>query len=268
MASDIIPRQITDTNMVPDYEVKLRLDPAKVLDIDQGLTRDVKSAFDVLSTVTKLNVQFLDMKCKEIYTAGWSPRIRKTENKNDIELTYKRRYAITDGGIDAVLTTANQDGFHTGNTEFKAQVEWGYQKQTLSISHKDKVNNSGNSGMGLPGTSESRQILINKAPDKFDNWKYPEWGTSTLFVSRIFGPVLARRFTGNWNELELHLEVWPLVNSEGTGIEHIVEASFKTENRGTASRERRNLVNFLSLPERNWFLSQDSLKTQLIMERY
>ncbi|KAL3248614.1 hypothetical protein ABHI18_011968 [Aspergillus niger] len=268
MVPDIIPRQITDINMVPDYEVKLRLDPVKVLDLDQGLTGDVKLAFNVLSTVTKLNVQFLDIRCKELYSAGWSPRIRKAENKDDIELTYKRRYTITDGDIDAVLTTANQDGFHAGDTEFEAQVEWGYQKQTLSISHKDNVNDSGNDGMGLPGTSRSRQILISKAPDKFDNWKYAEWGTNALLVSRIFGPVLARRFTGEWNGLELYLEVWPLVNSEGTGIEHIVEASFKTKDRGTASLERRNLVKFLSLPERNWFLSQDSLKTELIMERY
>lgn len=254
-------------NMVPDYEVRLRLDPGKVLGFNQEPAEDVKTAFDV-STITALNVQFLDKNCKEIYTSGWSPRIRKMENKNNLELTYKRRYAIADGDIDAVLSIANQDGFRAGDTEFEAQVEWGYQTQTLSISHQVDVDDSGNDGIGLPDTTESRQIMTDRAPEKFDNWNYTGWGTSALHLSRIFGPVFAKRFTGKWNGLKLYLEVWPLLNSEGTETEHIVEASFKTKDRARASLERGNLITFLSQPGRNWFLACDSLKTQLIMERY
>lgn len=220
----------------------------------------------MLPTATKLNVQFLDMNCKEIYNAGWSSRIRKTENEDDFELTYKKRYAITGGDIDAALTAANKDDFDAGDAKYEAQVEWGYQNQTLSISRKETVADSGNDGMGLPGTSESRQMLINEAPDKFDNWKHKDWGTDALLVSRGFGPVLARRFTGTWKGMKLYIEVWLFLNLAGTGIEYIVEASFKTKSHTTASCEQSSLAAFLQ--ENGWFLPQDVLKTQLIMERY
>ncbi|KAL2844501.1 hypothetical protein BJY01DRAFT_235267 [Aspergillus pseudoustus] len=265
MAANLIsPR--AEPNMVSEYEVRLRLDPAAVLGPDHRPTGSVLSTFDMLPTSTKLNVQFLDMSCKEAYNASWSPRIRKTENEDGFELTYKKRYAITGGDIDAALTAANRDGFDADDTKYEAQVEWGYQNQTLSISRKKTVANSRNDGMGLPETGESRQMLVDEAPDKYDNWKYREWGTDTLLVSRVFGPVLARRFTGPWKGMKLYLEVWPLLNLEGTGIEYIVETSFKTKNRTTASLEQGNLA--VLLQEKGWFLPQDSLKTQLIMERY
>lgn len=252
--------------MEPEYEVRLRLNPAEVLGPDQRLAENVLLAFKMPPTDTKLNVQFLDMSYKEIYTAGWSPRIRKTENEDDFELTYKKRYTITGGNIDAALTAANEDGFNAGDAKYEAQVEWGYRNQTLSISHKKTGSKSENDRMGLPGTSKSREMLIGEAPDKFDNWKHREWGTSALLVSRIFGPVLARRFTGKWKDMKLYLEVWPLLNLEGTGIEYIVEASFKTKSRTTASLELGNLADFLQT--NGWFLPEDVLKTRLIMERY
>ncbi|OGE47115.1 hypothetical protein PENARI_c062G10349 [Penicillium arizonense] len=253
-------------NMTPDYEVRLLLNPTAVFSSEFELKDTVFSAFNMTPTITKLNVQFLDTYSKEIYTAGWSARIRKTENEDDFELTYKKRYAITGGDIDAALTTANTDGFGDGDTKYKAQVEWGYQKQTLSISRKKTIADPGNSGTDLPDKSNSCKMLIDEAPDKFDNWSHNKWGTSALAMSRIFGPVLVRRSIGTWNGMPLHLEVWPLLNPGGTGIEYIVEASFKTKDRTTASVERSNLV--ACLQSKDWLLEQDSLKTQLVMERY
>ncbi|KAJ5455414.1 hypothetical protein N7475_010535 [Penicillium sp. IBT 31633x] len=252
-------------NMTPDYEVRLLLNPAEVFSSEFELKDTVFSAFNMTPTSTKLNVQFLDTCSKEIYRAGWSPRIRK-EKKDEFELTYKKRYAITGGDIDAALTTANTDGFADGNTEYKAQVEWGYQKQTLSISHKKTIADPGNSGTDLPDESNSRKMLIDNAPGKFDNWFHKQWGTSALAISRIFGPVLARRSAGTWNGMPLYLEVWPLLNPGGTGIEYIVEASFKMKDSTTASVERSKLVAYLQ--GKGWLLERDSLKTQLIMERY
>lgn len=255
-------------NMTPDYEVRLLLKPTKVLSSEHELTKTVLSTFNMdPPTITKINVQFLDTCSKDIYTARWSPRIRKTENEDEFELTYKKRYDITGGDIDAALTTANTDGFDDdGHTKYKAQIEWGYHKQTLSISRKKTIVDSEKSGMDLPGTSKSRKMLIDEAPDKFDNWYHKKWGTSALKISRIFGPVLVKRSVGKWNGMPLYIEVWPILKSEGTGIEYIIEASFKTENRTTASVELRNLV--AKLKSEDWFLPEDSLKTQLIMERY
>jgi hypothetical protein len=213
-----------------------------------------------------MNVQFLDTDAKDIYNNGWSPRIRKTEGEDDFELTYKRRLPITNGDIDGTLTTANQQGFDSGDTGYEAQVEWGYQKQTLSISRKKTYSDAGYSGMDLPGKSNSRSMLISEAPDKFNDWLYNDWGTDQLAASRIYGPILAKRSIGTWNSTQLYIEVWPIKNAAGTGTEYIVEASFKTTSRTTASSKHDSLMAFLQ--SKGWFLAQDSLKTQLIMDRY
>jgi hypothetical protein len=66
--------------------------------------------------------------------------------------------------------------------------------------------------------------------------------------------------------MELYIEVWTLLNHGETGIEYIVEASFKTKSRTTASLELGHLADFLQ--NKGWFLPEGVLKTRLIMERY
>jgi hypothetical protein len=66
--------------------------------------------------------------------------------------------------------------------------------------------------------------------------------------------------------LQLYIEVWPIRNAAGTGTEYVVEASFKTTNQTTASTKHDELITYLQ--GKGWFLAQDSLKTQLIMDRY
>lgn len=256
----------SEPNIIPDYEVRLLLNPTAVLGPEHELTSSVLSAFHIAPTVTRMNVQFLDKDTKEIYLAGWSARIRKAENENDFELTYKKRYPIVGGDVDAALTVANKDGLNTRSTKYKAQVEWGYQKQTLSISRKKTATDTGVSRIDLPDITNSRKMLIDEAPDKFDNFGSNKWGTGALAVSRIFGPVLVRRSTGLWKGMQLYIEIWPILNSTGTGIEYIVEASFKTTSRMTASVEQTDLAAYLE--SQGWLLAEDSLKTQLIMERY
>lgn len=254
------------SNMVPDYEVKILLNPEAVLGSDNKLKSSVLNTFGMPSSVTKMNVAFLDTNAKAIYTNGWSPRIRKTEGDSKFELTYKKRYPITNNDINAALTKANQDGFDSGDTNYEAQVEWGYQNKTLSISRSKKARKSGYSGMDLPSIGDARSLLIGNAPDKFDDWLGNGWGTDLLGSSRYYGPVLAKRSIGTWDGLKLYIEVWPIRNSAGTGTEYIVEASFKTTSESTAASKHDELIALLQ--SKGWFLAQDSLKTQLIMDRY
>lgn len=256
-------------NMKPEYEVKFILDPTMVLGPDNKLNDGVLTAFNMPSTVTKMNVQFLDTSNKEIFRAHWSPRIRKIEGKQGLELTYKKRYNITTAGIDridAALDTANKEGFHAEETGYEAQVEWGYRKQTLSISREEAAAEVGIGGMDLPDESASREILIKKAPKEFKNWVCSNWGIEALKSSRVFGPVLAKRSIGKWEGKKLFIEIWPLRNEAGTGIEYLVEASFKGKTHNEASEMRQKLVTYLE--DKHWLLPKDSLKTELIMTRY
>jgi hypothetical protein len=266
---------IMASNMVPNYEVKLLMKPEVVLGSDNKLENTVRSTFSIPEKVEKMNVQFLDTNTKDIFDYGWSLRIRKMEDDDDdkFELTYKKRYPIVDGpdgnieaNIDAVLTTAKNEGFDS-TTTYKAQVEVGYRKQVLSFSHDKSYRDSNFSGMKLPLESASREMLTKKVPLEFKNWWNESWGIRKIAVSRIYGPVLAKRSEGNWDDVKLYIEVWPIKKSKDcTDIEYIVEVSFKTPSLTTALEKRSKLETLLR--SKDWLLAQDSLKTSLIMERY
>jgi hypothetical protein len=69
MTSTIVSPAEIVTNMTPNYEVRLLLDPDAVLSSKLELADTILSTFHVAST-TKMNVQFLDTCSKDIYTAG------------------------------------------------------------------------------------------------------------------------------------------------------------------------------------------------------
>lgn len=60
------------------------------------------------------------------------------DDKNNYELTYKKRYPVINGDINAALTLANQEGFDKSDDNYEAEIDWGYGKQTLSFSNTKK----------------------------------------------------------------------------------------------------------------------------------
>jgi hypothetical protein len=263
-----MPSSTTDfaSNMVPKYEVKLLMDPDVVLDSNKKLDPTVLDTFEAATTVLEMKVQFLDTDCKAIYEEGWSPRIRKVQNKADLGLTYKKRYTIVDGDVDTALATASKDGFDSTTDIYEAQVDWGYTNQTLSINHDNSYSGPGSNTSELPNKELSREMLIEKAPEKFNHSVRNNWGTEKLKESRIFGPVPVERYTGDWSGEEMDIEVWPIKDAAGTGTEYIVEVSFKVKKRTKAAEKRDKLMTLLET--KGWLLERDSLKTTLIMERY
>ncbi|KAJ2906753.1 hypothetical protein MKZ38_010744 [Zalerion maritima] len=263
----VVPHVQADANMTPDYEVKLLMDPSVVLGTNNKLTATVLSAFSMPTTVTKMNVQFLDTDALDINTEGWSVRIRKKEDEDDFELTYKKRYSVSDDDVEAALDTANEEGFDEDNEDkYDAQIEYGYSKKTLSISRKKSHSDSGYSGMDLPDLDDSIDMLVDEAPGKFVDWVDDNWGTDLLEESRIYGPVLAKRSIGIYDGEELYIEVWPILNETGTGVEYLVEASFKVDTESNAATKQASLETYLT--NQGWFLAGDALKTSLMLERY
>ncbi|KAJ9150072.1 hypothetical protein NKR19_g5408 [Coniochaeta hoffmannii] len=253
--------------MTPDYEVKLLLDSAKVLDGNSDLTGVIKSAFAISTAAAEIGVLFLDNDAKDLYTAGWSPRIRKTEGKDEFELTYKKRYPVTSENIDAALEQAAEDGFvASNNNKYEAQVEWGYEKMTLSISRSKKVPDAGISSLGLLDVQEARKMLIDEAPDKFNDFGGDGWGKRLLREARIYGPILTRRFSGVWQGVKVNIEIWPIVIAKEARTKLIVECSFKKDAVDEAAGLRSLLIELLQ--GKGWLCPHDSLKTQLIMDNY
>ncbi|KAK3986455.1 hypothetical protein QBC44DRAFT_333265 [Cladorrhinum sp. PSN332] len=266
----------TSSQMTPDFEVKFLLDSSQVLSPSTNKPTDsLQSAFSLAGKTIKMNVQFLDTPAKELYNAGWSPRIRKVEGEAGWELTYKKRYPIGDDGnpstddIAETLLIALGDGFDASDSKYDAQVEWGFVKQTLSISRKKKVKKDSvdKKAMDLPDEEEARKLLIGEVPDKFSNWQFEAWGTGLLKDGVVFGPVYAKRYEGKWSGVDVDVEVWPIKKDGKTEeLENVAEVSFKSDSAIEAKEKHTALGEFLK--EKGWLVPRDSLKTQLIMERY
>ncbi|KAL6894893.1 hypothetical protein GGI43DRAFT_412452 [Trichoderma evansii] len=266
-AAFILPMALAaDGPMVPDYEVHLLLDPTVVLDSDFKLTPTVLSTFAMPTTVTKINVQYIDTVSEDLYNNGWSCRIRNIENESGFDLTYKWRLPVNNGDITGALNTAFGLGWNSGQGNYEAQIDWLYASQTLSIQRDYSASSKGYSGTDDPDEDDSRSMLESNAPGMFDDWVSNNWGTDMLESGVIYGPVLTKRSVGTWDGVELDIEVWPIENSSGTGIEYIVEASFKTDNLTFATTGRSQLITLFQ--NNGWFLAESLSKEDLVMENY
>lgn len=252
----------------PNYEVKWYLDPAVVLGFDHKLKSAVLNAFDMPSTVEKMNVEYLDSDDLDLNAEGWDVRIRKMEAYSDkaFEVTYKMRYPIAGGNIQAALNWAAADGFDADEDDYEAQIDWGFSSQTLSFSNKKDAELDGYEGMELPGKGDSRDLAEDLIAGKLENWQSGDWAEDILHDAHIYGPVSAKRSIGEWAGEELYIEIWEIKKATGTGYDYLVEASFKEDDYATASAVRDSLKN--KLISEGWFLPQDGLKTTKILEQY
>ncbi|KAL1889889.1 hypothetical protein Sste5346_008613 [Sporothrix stenoceras] len=256
----------SDGPMVPSYEIHLQLDPTVVLDSSYRLVSAVIDEFAMPTTVTKKNVQYIDTVDKALDAQGWSCRIRNIENESGFDLTYKWRLDINNGDVTTALNTAYADGWNSGQGNYEAQVDWYLDSQELSVQRDYTASSSGYSGTDDPTEKDSRSMLIDNAPKMFDNWVSSGWGTTELESGVIYGPVLTKESVGTWNGVELDIEIWPIENSAGTGIDYLVEASFKTDNYTFAADGQTQLIDLLT--SKGWFLDASNSKEALVLANY
>lgn len=259
------PQASAAANAVPAYEVKFLAKPELVLNTDGTPRSEVIQTLGLNSTARNISAEYFDTNALNLNQAGWDVRFRKKDDKNNYELTYKKRYPVINGDVNAALTLANQEGFNASDDNYEAEIDWGYGKQTLSFSNTKKVDTNA-TGVQLPSQQEALSMLLDKLPGKLKNWPSSNWGKQQLTASRAYGPVTFQRYEGTWNGQELTLEVWPIRNAAGTGVENIVEISFKTADSTEVSGLRTQLMQVLA--NKNWLIPADGLKTQLILERY
>ncbi|KAG3106669.1 hypothetical protein PC116_g353 [Phytophthora cactorum] len=259
------PQASAAANAVPAYEVKFLAKPELVLNTDGTPRSEVIQTLGLSSTARNISAEYFDTNALNLDQQGWNVRFRKKDDKNNYELTYKKRYPVINGDVNAALTLANQEGFDASDDNYEAEIDWGYGKQTLSFSNTKKVDTKA-TGVQLPSQQEALNMLLDKLPGKLKNWSSSNWGKQQLTQSRAYGPVTFQRYEGTWNGQELTLEVWPIRNAAGTGVENIVEISFKTTDTSAVSGLRTQLMQVLQ--NKNWLIPADGLKTQLILERY
>lgn len=250
--------------MTPSFEVKLLLKPEQVLGYNKEIDQEVLEYFQAGTNYERIQVQFLDTANKNLSKEGWFARIRKKEFSKDFELTYKKRYPIQNGVIQDALEVAKEDGFDSKTDNYEAEIDWGFEKKTLSISNKKSDSAKGYGVLDLPKERAAQNMLIEKLPGKMNKWLYTNWGEEMLKNSRIYGPVLMKRYTAEFENIKTNIEVWPLSNTGKIEDDFVIEVSFKTKEESIAKEQRELLMQ--SLDQKGWLLPKDSLKTELIFQ--
>ncbi|TPV46588.1 hypothetical protein [Bacillus dicomae] len=250
--------------MKPSFEVKLLLKPEQVLGSNDEVKQEVLERFQAGTNYERIQVQFLDTANKNLSNEGWFTRIRKKEFSKDFELTYKKRYPIQNGVIQDALEVAKKDGFDSETDNYEAEIDWGFEKKTLSISNKKSYSAKGYGVLDLPNEQAAQNMLIEKLPGKMNKWLYTNWGEEMLRDSCIYGPVLMKRYTGEFENIKANIEIWPLSNTGKVEDDFVIEVSFKTNEESIAKEQRELLMK--SLEQKGWLLPKDSLKTELIFQ--
>lgn len=252
-------------NAVPDYEVKIDL-TAAALDSSHTPTSAVKAAFGISGSAKARSYEYFDTGALDLNAQGWDVRLRH-KSGSDFEETYKKRFPITNGDIDAALDVANDQGFDSSDTNYDAQVDWGYAKQTLSFSNDKSHSGSGYSGTSMPSAGTGRSWLVGEIPGKLEDWSAKNWGSDTLKAATAHGPVTSQVWSGAWESSDdASIEVVPVKAASGTGTEYVVELSFKTDHYADAAQLHADAIAVADA--HGWLYHGDILKTQLILGRY
>ncbi|MFI0895702.1 hypothetical protein [Streptomyces sp. NPDC020983] len=253
------------SNAVPTYEVKIDL-TSSALDSSHAPISAVKSAFGISGSPKARSYEYFDTSGLALNAEGWDVRLRHKSGK-DFEESYKKRFPVTGGDIDAALDAANAAGFDSSDGNYDAEVDWGYSKQTLSFSDEKSHSGSGYSGTSMPSASTGLSWLVNEIPGKLEDWKSSNWGKDTLRSSVAHGPVTSQVWEGAWESSDdASIEVLPVRDAAGTGTEYVVEVSFKVDDYADAARLHADAVSVADA--HGWLYHGDILKTQTILDRY
>lgn len=253
-------------NMTPTYEVKFLLDSNQVLNSDHLLKKEYRNYFETGSDYLTMGILYLDTEMQDFNNQGWINRIRVKEGKSDFELTYKKRYSIQNGNIEEALTLANQEGFDATDTNYSAEIDWGYSKMTLSLSCKKEKSNTDYDDLELPKKNAAIDMMKDKMPGKEEDWLYENWGKDTIENAKKAGPVYCYRYEGDYDGTDIDIEIMPIENQASGEITYVTEASFKSDDYREASEIRENMMN--DLDELGILKHEDSLKTQMILDAY
>lgn len=260
-------------NAVPAYEVKFLLDDTKVLDEEHKLSEAYLNEFKIDGYKTNV-VQYLETADRAFNNEGWINRIRYKEKKGKHDITFKKRYSVPNDDIEAALNKANEDGFDAENTLFEAEIDWSYDKMTLSFSTKEKL--KGYDAFELPNQAESADYLnlympaIEKAamahPTQSGNVIVAGRAKTLVNDAVVCGPVQATTYDGEVAGIEVGIEVWPVYTQATGTTEYVTEISFDADTFEEAAANRAKLQT--ALDEKGILVHGGSLKTQKVIGAY
>jgi hypothetical protein len=253
-----------------NFELKLLVDPARVLEPDGTPTHAVQTLLE-LDRSKRISMQFLDSTRLELSEAGWNARIRAFSDEDQLQLTYKKRYPVAkavdvQASIRAAMEQGGHDGFESDPTIYEAQVEWGRDSKTLTLSLTTTVPQRESNPLDLPGERQSRELSARGVPLRLDQQQTSAWVRSVLLHAHVYGPVFGRRWMGELSGNKVSMEVWQIRGAPGAPDDQVVEVSLKEDDPTVAEARFSGLFDFLHA--KDWLQDRAALKTNMILTRY
>lgn len=245
-------------------DVRFALAPAACLGAGGDLTREVREAFRIDGVGVGLKVQFLDTPSLGLDRAGWTVRQQLAEGGR-AEIVFRRRYPVLDSPA-AALRRAADDGFHAGEIDFDASVEWGESARAVCFTRTKALGPPGARPTGLPGAEDARTLALGEMPGKLNLVNRPGWAATALAEARVFGPVSGRHWDGRLagGGEPVRLDVWEVGPPEA-GPAFLAELTCPTGLDG-ADATRAGLRKVLA--DRRWLATSDRPLPQRVFERY
>lgn len=234
------------TDKITATEVKLILKSKKALEKGFALSEALTELFDISGEPKNRPVWYVDTPDQKLKKWGWSVRFR--QHKDDLELTYKKRY--TEAGYKAMLDTPLAGSF---DRTFTSEIDLGYSKKTVSFSYIRTLKAG-----SQPDMLESRRLALVNCPDLLTNWKGENKGFGHLCNAELFGPVEALNYEGQFEGLKIKIEVWKLKN-------YIAELSFDIESAQSVERKKQVVRLLLSS---DMLEPVNTLKTDALFDQY
>ena len=245
---------------IDGVEVKYLLDPEKVLGEDKQPTEEALKLLGWTGKVKNRGMQFLDTAEKAYNDAGWSNRVRIKQGDDEYDITFKKRYAVENGDIEAALTLAAQEGFTADLEDFEAELDWGHSKLTLSISYEESVDKVGYDDTVLPNLEDSIAFVKQTMPEQVKTV------AADIEKAVLCGPIYYPRYTGELAGMELDIEICAITNAKTGETEYVCEVAFSTDTYEEAAPKRDEIAKILK--DAGILLEQDGLKTNKILNAY
>ena len=245
---------------IDGVEVKYLLDPEKVLGEDKQPTEEALKLLGWTGKVKNRGMQFLDTAEKAYNGAGWSNRVRIKQGDEEYDITFKKRYAVENGDIEAALTLAAQEGFTADLEDFEAELDWGHSKLTLSIAYEESVDKVGYDDTVLPNLEDSIAFVKQTMPEQV------KAVAADIEKAILCGPIYYPRYTGELAGMELDIEICAITNAKTGETEYVCEVAFSTDTYEEAAPKRDEIAKILK--DAGILLEQDGLKTNKILNAY
>ena len=260
MAVSMMAPALADPMAIDGVEVKYLLDPAKVLDAEGKPTEEVLKALGWTGKVKNRGMQFLDVEGKLYNEAGWSNRVRIKQGDDEYDITFKKRYAVENGDIAAALAKAEADGFVAGLDGYECELDWGWNKLTLSVATEESVAKVGYDDTVLPNLEDSIAMVEGAMPDPV------KAVAADITKAVLCGPIYYPRYTGELAGMELDIEICAIPNQKTGEVEYVFEVAFSTDTYEEAAAKRDEIAQILEAT--GYLLKEDGLKTNKILNAF